>query len=130
MSTESYVHLRKLTARENEPIEDILQRGAEHLCGLGEKATVQFRFKDSGSSYSILLTPSGAFVHPKHIKKPTLVVITNSKEFYQMAEGSYSPLQAYFDGKMRILGNVELGRQIIKHLSKRYEQSIYESAVI
>jgi putative sterol carrier protein len=117
MSAESYVHLRKLTVREGEPIEDILQRGAEHLRGLGEKATIQFRFTDSGSTYSILLTPSGAFVHPKHLTKPTLVVITNSKDFYHIAEGSYSPLQAYLDGKMRILGNVELGRQIIKHLS-------------
>jgi hypothetical protein len=117
MSAESYVHLRKLTAREGEPIEDILRSGTEHLRGFGEKATVQFRLTDTRNTYSLLLTPSGAFVHPEKFSKPTLVVILTSETFYHIAEGSYSPLQAYLDSKMRVLGNVELGRRIIRHLS-------------
>jgi hypothetical protein len=55
MSAESYVYLRKLTTRDGEPIEDILQMGAEQLRGLEEKATLQFRLTDTRSTYSILL---------------------------------------------------------------------------
>jgi putative sterol carrier protein len=117
MSAESYVYLRKLTTQDGEPIEDILQRGAEQLHGLVEKGILQFRLTDTRSTYSILLTSSGAFVHTEHVTKPTLVVITTSDAFFDIAKGSYSPVQAYLDGKVRILGDVDLGRRVILHLA-------------
>jgi putative sterol carrier protein len=117
MSAESYVYLRNLTTRDGEPIEDILKRGAEQLHDLGEQGIFQFRLTDTRSTYSILLTSSGAFVLNKHVTRPTLAVITTSETLYNIANGSYSPVQAYLDGKIRILGNVELGRRITLHLA-------------
>jgi putative sterol carrier protein len=117
MSAESYVYLRNLTTRDGEPIEDILKRGAKQLHNLGEQGILQFRLTDIRSRYSILLNSSGAFVHTEHVTRPTLAVITTSETFYNIAKGSYSPVQAYLDGKIKILGNVELGRRIILHLA-------------
>src|SRR5271166_2605175 len=117
MSAGRLIHLRKLTSGEGEPIEDILYRGLEHLRALEAKATIQFRFTDTQSTHTVLLTGSGGSVHPRNVTKPTLAVITTAKTFYQMTDGSYSPLQAYADNKLKVLGNVELARQIIKVLS-------------
>jgi putative sterol carrier protein len=121
MSAESYVKLRKLTAQDGEPIEKILQRAAGELRGLGEKASIQLRLVGSGSTgtqiYSMRLTPTGAHLHADAVTNPTLVVIATTEVFHRMAEGSYSPLQAYLDGKMKLQGNVELGRRVIQHLA-------------
>ena len=76
--------------------------------------------KDKGGSgtHFIVLTPSGASVQtgPIAANKPTLVAIISLEAFYQVADGSYSPLQAYLDKKLRLLGNVDVGRRIIEHL--------------
>lgn len=124
----SYVKLRKLTAKDDEPIEDILHRAVEQMHGLAEKATIQLRLIGvdeiaTKSVYSILITHSKAvfqanpFLQKKSVTKPTLVVITTSKIFRQIAEGSYSPVQAYVEGKMYLQGDVALGRQVILHLA-------------
>jgi putative sterol carrier protein len=121
MSAESYVKLRRLSSQEGEPIEKILQRATDELRGLREKASIQLRLVGSGSTgaqiYSIRLTPTGAHLHADTVTNPTLVVIATTEAFYRMVEGSYSPLQAYLDGKMKLQGNVELGRRVIQHLA-------------
>ncbi len=121
MSADSYIKFRKLTMQDGEPIEDILQRGADELRGLGEKASVELRLIGGAdtiakSIYSMLLTPAGASLHRERFTNPTLVVIMTSSVFHDIADGSYSPLQAYLDGKLKLQGNVELGRRIIQHL--------------
>lgn len=122
MSTESHPMLRKLTEKDNEPIEHILKRALPHLKGLNEKATIQLRVLPVGNTqgratYSIALTPGGASLHKSHPGKPTLVAIMTSEAFHGMADGSYSPVQAYHDGKLELLGNVDLAQQIVAHLS-------------
>ena len=123
MTNESLIKLRKLTTREGEPIQAVLERGAGYLKGLQDKATVQLRIsgtkdKGGGSSHFIVLTPSGASVQTGGIAatKPTLVAIVSLETFYQVADGSYSPVQAYLDKKLRLLGNVDVGKRIIEHL--------------
>lgn len=121
MSDVSPVELRKFTAREGESIETILRRGIEHLGGLGKKATIELRLIPSGGSgaasvHSIILTPAGAFLHSKRIKKPVLVAISTPEAFHRMAEGSYCPVQAYLDGELRVHGNVDLGKEILRNL--------------
>jgi hypothetical protein len=40
-----------------------------------------------------------------------------------MADGSYAPVQAFLDGKLRLGGNVDLGRRIIGHLGSTGNQA-------
>ena len=119
-TTERYVKLRKLTAKDGEPVEDILHRAADQLRGLREKATIQLRLIRVGESarcvHSIQLTSEGAFLQTESVTKPTLVVITTSESLRRIAEGSYSPVQAYLDGKMHLHGDVDLAKRVILHL--------------
>ena len=122
INTESFVKLRKLTTKDGEPIEDILHRAAEQMGGLAEKATIQLRLirvdeTTTKHVYSIQLTSSGALLEMESLIKPTLVVITTAKAFRQIAEGSYSPVQAYLDGRLHLQGDVDLGKRVILHLA-------------
>ena len=122
MGTESFIKLRPLTVSDDEPIEDIVKRGAEEFRGVGGGATVELRLIDADgtkarTSFSVQLTPAGPIVHTHIVKKPEFVAITTPEAFRGMARGSYSPFQAYLDGKLKVHGKVDLGRQMIRHLS-------------
>ncbi|MGA8311548.1 MAG: SCP2 sterol-binding domain-containing protein [Terriglobales bacterium] len=123
MSVQSCVKLRKLTAQDGEPIEDVLQRVVYELRGLGEKAIVELRLiggENAGvrSIYSVRLTPADAVLQTERAKSPTLVLITTAKAFHDMADGSYSPVQAYLDGELKLQGNADLAMRIIRHLGE------------
>ena len=122
INAESYVKLRKLTTKHGDSIEDILHLAAEQMAGLTEKATIQLRLirvdeAAAKSIYSIQLTPGGCFLQTENFTKPTLVVLTTAKTFRQIAEGSYSPVQAYLDGRLHLQGDVGLGKRVILHLA-------------
>lgn len=121
MGADAYIKLRNLTAREQEPVKDIIQRGIQELKGLKEKAVVQFRVTETptarAETYSVGLTPSGAFLRADNSMKPTLIVILSYDTFYRIANGSYSPLQAYLDQGVKIMGATNLGKAIISSLS-------------
>lgn len=121
MGEDSYVKLRNLTIREGEPVKEIIERNLDQLRGLKQKATVQLRItgveKGTPERYSVALTPSGASLQTEHFTKPTLAVILSQDTFSRIASGSYSPVQAYVDGTLRLIGNVEIGKAIIVHLT-------------
>jgi putative sterol carrier protein len=126
MSDKSHPKLLKLTEKDGETVEKIVKKALPHFGGMKEKATIQLRVLPVGNAhgkavYSIGLTPSGAFLHKHNAIKPTLVVIMTSEAFHGMAEGSYSPVQAYHDGKLELHGNVDLARNIVTHLSRSGE---------
>ena len=122
MSANSFVKLRKLTTKDGEPIEEILHRAAEQMRGFTEEATIQLRLirVDETAAkrvYSMQLTPTGALLEIECLTEPTLVVITTAKTFRHIAEGSYSPVQAYLDGRLHVQGDVGLGKRVILHLA-------------
>ena len=123
MKNESYIKFRNLTTGAGEPIETILQRAIGYLQGLNEKAAVELRVsgdtgKSANSTHSIVLTPCGAHLQTGIVTKPARVAIITSEAFYSVAEGSYSPVQAYLDGKLRLLGNVALAKRIAVKLTE------------
>jgi hypothetical protein len=122
MRTESFIKLRKLTVSDDEPIEDIVKRGAEEFRGMSGGATVELRLIDADgtkarTSFSVQLTPAGPTVVPRSVQTPEFVAITTPEAFRRMADGSYSPFQAHLDGNLKVHGNAELGRQIVRHLA-------------
>ena len=121
MGAESYIKLRNLTVQPGEPVKQILERSLGLLSGLNEKAV--FHLRVSGvpagepTAYSVVLTPSGCSLQTQRFSKPTLAVILAYDSFARIADGSYSPVQAYLDGKLKLAGDVGLGRRIITHLA-------------
>jgi SCP-2 sterol transfer family len=128
MSVQSYVKLRKLASHNDEPIEAILENAAKQLQSSREKATVEVRLIGAGSNrtskYWMRFSGAGAFLDTRAegASKPTLVMIATLDAFRRMAEGSYSPVQAYLDGKVKLQGDVHVGKNIVKQLAGSGEQ--------
>jgi len=122
MNSESLTKLPNLTAREGEPIEETIERSLPRLPGLTEKAIVHLRViggpgQQATQNYSISLTSSGAHLQAQFTPKATLVLIASYDDFTRILNGSYSPLQAYLDGTLKPLGDIEMGKRIISTLS-------------
>ena len=133
MSVQSFNMLRRLTGRDGETIEDILQRVVEELRGLKEEATVELRvIRKTGarSIYSVRLTQAGAVLQTERATDPKLVVITNARTFHGMADESISPEQAYLDGKLKFQGNSALARRIIRQLGGSGEEIVCPDVVV
>src|SRR5262249_14209983 len=113
------VKFRNLTSGSHEPVQHIIRRIASELSGLDTKGTVEIQLvgEDSQSSYFLRVTPSGVTLLDEPIKDPTLVVSMPTDLFRSIAQGTHSPQQAYLDGMLKLRGDVEVVRQIVRRLA-------------
>ena len=119
---ETYIKLRTLTTNQDEPFDQILQRVVRELRGLAETAKVLIRVIGADEprakrTYSLLLTPQGPKLDAAVSVKPALVITTMAEALRRIASGAYSPVEAYLDGVMQVIGDVGLGKRMIRHLA-------------
>jgi len=121
MGAESYVMLKPFTANGGEAVGDILKRVVAHLIGIPEKAVIEIRVHHGVARerivYSVHLRGSDAVLRTERAERPSLVVIVGADALRRIAEGLYSPVQAYLDGKMKLGGDIALGKRVILHLA-------------
>jgi Putative sterol carrier protein len=115
----SYFTLRSLMGPTEKDLGTTFQRMAELLEGSDEPARVQFRILNGEKQlcWCLELGPKACHVRAKSIDHPDFEMITNAETWWQIAEGSLSPLRAFTQGKMRVRGNIELGKRILKRLA-------------
>lgn len=115
----SYVTLRKLTEPTERDIDRTFGRMAELLRESGESGRVHFRIVDAQArlSWSLDLNREVCHARAEAIEHPDLEVVTRRETWWQMAEGSLSPLDAIFQGKLAVRGDVELGKRLLKKLA-------------
>jgi SCP-2 sterol transfer family len=125
MANDPSAKLRKLIAGHDEPVEDIVRRVAHELGSLRERererAIVELRLLDaknprSVTKFTVQLSHAGAAFLTRNVQNPTLLAVMSGETFREMVSGSYSPSSAHLDGKLNVLGNVELGLKIFGHL--------------
>ena len=109
--------LRKLAARDDEPIEDVVRRTVRELSSLSEEAVIELRLiggenPDSVARFSVQLSPAGASLLAEHVENPALLAITTVETFRELVNGSYSPFSAHLDGGLNVRGNVDLGLKV------------------
>lgn len=129
MTTPAYPTLRPLTEASETSVQAILATVADRLRGFAENTTVELRVQPNGDAggtrtvHTLRLTGDDVSVHSGTATKPALVAITTLDTFHRMAQGTYAPVQAFLDGKLRLGGNVDLGRRIIDHLTPTDNQT-------
>jgi hypothetical protein len=128
MVAEVYATLRDLTIDASEPIERIVIRAAQHLANLRDTGTLHLRLihprgePAQRTNFSIALSSDGAVLLEevgtgrKGLDRLSLSVLTTTDSFRRIVEGTYSPVQAYLDGRLHLHGNVDLGKSIVLHL--------------
>jgi putative sterol carrier protein len=117
-------------------LNEIIHHGLARLHGLHETATVQLLISEQQRvhSYLVALTLSGAFLEDEPLTEPTLRATIGFDSFLRIADGSYSPLQAYLDGQLELKGDLELAERIAAKLtsplSRASERDLQELARI
>lgn len=122
MANDPSAKLRRLVARDDEPIEDVVRRVAHELGDLRERAIIELRLlggenPDSVTKITVQLSHAGTSLLARSVQNPTLLAITTAETFREMVNGSYSPFSAHLDGKLNVQGNVELGLKVFEHFA-------------
>jgi len=115
----SYVKLRSLTERREQDLGGTFQRMAEYLGKTGEHALLQIRIL-SGEKHlywSIELDENGTKVRNEKVDHPDFEVVTREETWWQIAEGTLSPLDAFTQNKMKVRGDAHLGKRILSRLA-------------
>src|SRR5260221_4603107 len=84
-----------------------------------EPGLVQFHLLDNGKHlyWCLELDQNESRVRAEQVDHPKFELITQVATWRQIAEGSLSPLEAFLQGEMRVRGDVEFGRRLLKQLA-------------
>jgi putative sterol carrier protein len=115
----SYFTLRSLTGPTERDLGSTFQRMAELLGGSDERARIQFRILNGARQlcWCLELAQQVCQVRTEIIDHPDFEIITKAETWWQIAGGSLSPLRAFTQGKMRVRGNIELGKRLLQRLA-------------
>ena len=99
-------------------LDRIFQRMGDALGKSGERGRIQLRvIDDKGWLHRCLCVDStGCEVSPDFDENPDLEVIAQDKIAMQILKGTLSPVDAVLQGKMRVRGDIELAKRVLKQL--------------
>jgi putative sterol carrier protein len=111
--------LRRLTEHREEDLGETFRRMAELLGKPEEHGVVQFRLLDNGKDLHrcLELDQNGARVRAEKVDHPDFEIVTQVATWRRIAEGSLSPFEAFIQGEMRVRGDVEFGRRLLRRLA-------------
>lgn len=115
----SYFTLCPLANSAETDLDTTFQKIAESLTESEEDARIQFRILEGPQElcWHLDLTSKGCLVRAERISHPDFQIITKAETWKQIALGSLSPLRAFIQGKMRVRGNIELGKRFLRRLA-------------
>jgi putative sterol carrier protein len=116
---EKYATLRPLTGHQNGDVGGMFHCIADRLKTSSERGCIQFRIldKEDHQYWCISLAAKSCKVRQEMAKKPDLEVITSLEIWKKIASGELSPLVAFAQRKMRIRGDENLGKRLLKQLA-------------
>jgi hypothetical protein len=56
-------------------------------------------------------------VRTGRVDRPEVEVLASVETFWRLVDGSYSPVEAWRDGRLRIRGDEQLGKRVLRHLA-------------
>jgi hypothetical protein len=122
----TYARIRRLSKQRGEDMDKTLGRLGELLRDARKTATVRCTIlvADEPRHWTLELEDRACRVHREAatkgrggLKRPDLQVITRETTWWEIADGGLSPLEAFTQGRLRILGDTELGVALMRHLA-------------
>jgi hypothetical protein len=126
-----YAKLRSLTEPREEDLDQTFQRLAYLLRDSGKTATVECTILTGSEQrrWTLDLKGNESRLKSEPTKRPNLAIITRDTTWRKIAEGSLSPLDAFRQGRLRILGDTELGSHLLKLASDGGAASICKGSM-
>jgi putative sterol carrier protein len=120
MTMNAYFTFRKLSPAAEKNLEATFQHMADLLEGSAEPARIQFQILegDKKSVWLLDLGPTSCRLSTEKDERPDFEIITTADTWWNLAEGSLSPFRAFTQGKLRVLGDIDLGRRVLQGLAE------------
>jgi putative sterol carrier protein len=117
-----YALVRGLTEGHGSDADLVMQRLATAIGGAGETGVMRLSLggDEEGSERSVWmlsLADATAERSANGSVASDVTLLTAPETFQRMAEGSYSPVQAFLDGKLRVRGDIDLAKRILRALA-------------
>src|SRR5215470_12584413 len=118
---DAYFSLHKLTGPTRKSLGETFHRMAEllHEHAADESGHLQFRILsgETESVWTLAAVRKRWQVGEEEMEKPDFEIITDPETWWEIADGRLSPLRAFLQGRMRVLGNFELGKRVLARIS-------------
>jgi hypothetical protein len=112
----TYAKLRRLTEPRERDLDQTFQRLADSLRDSGKTATVRCTILtgDTSRRWTFDLRGNDCQLLSEQKKMPDLEIITSDSTWWEIAAGNVSPLEAFSQGRLRILGNTDLATHLLR----------------
>jgi putative sterol carrier protein len=102
-----------------EGLDGSFRRMAQELAKYETPITFQVQLLDGEKylSWCLELTPSGSTVQATKRDHPDFELITQIQTWREIIAGSLAPFEAFVQGKMRVRGDVKLGRRLLRQIA-------------
>lgn len=116
--TKQYATLRPLTKAGVTDLGKGFQRMLGSLKKSEDRGRIQFRIVDRKPEHWVLdLYPGRSTVRRAEVRDPDFELVTRKETWDAIASGTLSPAEAFLHGKMRIRGDVQLGKRVFERLA-------------
>jgi putative sterol carrier protein len=111
-----FAALKKLVDPGEEDLGKGFARLSEALKASGELADVQFDIVRGRATrrWTLMLEPKAAAAAERASRRPDLRVLIRQETWQRIAAGELSPLDAFLAGELRIRGDTELAKRLLK----------------
>src|SRR5437588_11458893 len=118
-SIQNLARFPRLVERGEGEIEVSLHRLAELLSSFDGSGSINFHYVAADRTYAwqVLLEPNRARVAQGAAEGAALELIIRPSTWLEIASGSLSPLLAFGSGRMRIRGDINLAKSLLRHVA-------------
>ena len=119
-SASPFAPLKPLSRGASMSLPDSLTALTAALANFGTKARIHLRLVNKHDAFDHWDVEVGApkgVVRQRQPKTADVHVVMKSDTWTQIAQGHLSPFDALFAGKLRVGGDVELAKNLVRHLS-------------
>ena len=115
----TYAKIRRLTEQRSESKDQAFQRLAELLRGSDRVAVVRCTVLSDNERQHWTFDMQGreCQLQGGTLKVPKLELIGREATFWEIADGRLSPLDAFTQGRLRVLGDTKLATYLMKYLA-------------
>ena len=120
---DAYFTFQKLSSPSNKELGATFERMAEILHGSGATGKLQFQILsgDKTSHWLVDINHKSSSAKAAKNDKADFELITDADTWWELASGKLSPLRAFIEHKIRLRGNLSVGKKLLMNLSASQE---------
>jgi putative sterol carrier protein len=117
----AYFTFRPLTGHSGKDLGATFKHMGELIKGAEGSGKLQFQIvSDDQPSYWVIdVSNKNAHAKEGKVDKPDFEIITTAETWGLIAAGSLSPLRAFVDRKIRVRGNLSLGKDLLMRIAEK-----------